>query len=38
VKEFWARVGSEGLKSALKWRDRNFEEIEEFSGYLKESK
>lgn len=26
VKEFWARVGSDGLAAALKWRDRDFEE------------
>lgn len=26
VKEFWARVKSDGLKGALKWRDRDFEE------------
>ena len=38
VKEFWARVSSDGLKSALKWRDRDFEEIEEFSSYEKKSK
>ena len=26
VKEFWARVGKDGLSAALKWRDRDFEE------------
>ena len=26
VKEFWARVESDGLNAALKWRDRDFEE------------
>jgi enoyl-CoA hydratase len=26
VKEFWARVGKDGLREALKWRDRDFEE------------
>jgi enoyl-CoA hydratase len=26
VKEFWARVGKDGLRAALKWRDRDFEE------------
>ncbi|NWG04446.1 MAG: enoyl-CoA hydratase/isomerase family protein [Syntrophaceae bacterium] len=37
VKEFWARVGKDGLREALKWRDRDFEEIEEFSSYQNKS-